>query len=296
MGRVCPGWRDIWALMPVLALWALLGGATTALAEPTAKALPTPMDRGTVARVVIEGLEGPAAPEGVFDKRPVFFFAAGGKWYGLFGADILISPGRYPLALTWPGGGQTIEIRVRDRSYGVRSITVPENQVKLSRADQARAERERKEVAAALATKSPERLWRGPWIDPSGGAVSSGFGRQTRINGVLSARPHLGADFDVPTGTPVKAPADGTVILTGDHFFAGRSVYVDHGQGLISMYFHLSKIEVKAGDRIKQGQMLARSGASGRVDGAHLHYGIYLNQARIDPVAFQRLTTVLPKN
>ena len=274
----------------------LLLSPTPAGAEPTAKVLPDPMDRGTAARVMVSGVGEGAGLTGSFDGRPVFFFAAGGQQIGLFGADVLLSPGRYPLDLTWKGGRLRLEVTVRDRAYGVRSITVPQKQIDLSKADQDRAAREREAVLAALAIKSPYRLWRGAWTDPVPGQVSSAFGRQTRINGVLNPRPHLGTDFSASTGTPVKAPADGVVVLTGDHFFAGQSVYLDHGLGLISMYFHLSEIRVKAGDQIKGGQVLALSGASGRVSGAHLHYGIYLNQARIDPVAFHRLTSLLPKN
>lgn len=283
----------------ILLLFPVLAGAEPAAKappQPAARVLPEPVDRGTAARVIVTGVAEQSGLTGTFDGRPVFFFSAGGKLIGLFGADVLLSPGRYPLELTWTGGRLSLEVAVRDRSYGVRSITVPKKQVDLSKADQDRAARERKAVLAALATKSPRNLWQGPWQDPVPGQVSSAFGRQTRINGVLNPRPHLGTDFNASTGTPVKAPADGLVLLTGDHLFAGQSVYLDHGQGLISMYFHLSEIKVQTGDQIKRGQVLALSGASGRVDGAHLHYGIYLNQARIDPVAFHRLTSLLPKN
>lgn len=267
-----------------------------AAAEVAVKVLPSPVDRGTAARIMVEGLREGDHLLGSFDGRPIFFFqAAKDKLIGLFGADILLSPGRYPLELSWNGGSKTLEVNVRDRSYGVRSITVPDKQVNLSKADQDRAAREQKEVVAALGTKSPQRLWTGPWTDPVGGPVSSSFGRQTRINGVLNPRPHLGSDFDVPTGTAVKAPADGLVILTGDHFFAGKSIYIDHGQGLISMYFHLSRIDAQEGRTVKRGQVLGLSGATGRVSGAHLHFGVYLCQARIDPVAFQRLTALLPR-
>ena len=278
-----------------LVLW-LLTWPAAALADPVVKILPSPLDRGTAARVMVEGLDQAANLRGEFDHRPVLFFAAGGHQIGLLGADVLLSPGRYPLRLTWEGGQTTMEVTVRDRAYGVRSIKVPPNQGDLSPADQERAARERREVEAALATQSPVRLWSGPWTPPVGGRVSSAFGRQTRINGVLNPRPHLGADLEAPAGTEVKAPADGLVILTGFHFFAGGSVYIDHGQGLISMYFHLSQIKVKAGDRVSRGDLLALSGATGRVAGPHLHYGIYLHQARLDPIPFQRLTALLPKN
>ena len=288
-----PAARQVSAAVVLLAL--ILAAASVLAAEPEIKILPHPVDRGTAARVVVEGLTPADGLEGTFEGRPVFFFNIGKKLIGLFGADVTLSPGRYPLKLTWSGGEAQVEVPVRDRSYGVRSITVPESQVQLSKSDRDRAARERRDVLAALAVKSPQRLWQGPWTDPVGGAVTSAFGRQTRINGVLNPKPHGGTDLEAAEGAPVKAPADGVVILTGDHFFAGRSVYIDHGQGVVSMYFHLSQIKVETGGRIKRGDLLGLSGATGRVDGAHLHYGIYICQARIDPVAFHRLTALLPR-
>ena len=279
----------------ITGLLLILGPAPALAAGPDIKVLPMPVDRGTAARVLVEGLDETSGLAGTFDGRPVFFFPAGDRLIGFIAADVMLSPGHYPLNLTWKKGKQTVDVTVRDRNYGVRSIKVPDSQVNLSKADQDRAARERKLTAAALNTKSPVRLWQGAWVDPVGGKVTSSFGRQTKINGVLNPRPHAGADFDVPAGTRVKAPADGVVLLADFHFFAGGSVYVDHGQGLISMYFHLSEIKVKAGDQVRRGDLLGLSGATGRVTGAHLHYGIYLCQARIDPVAFHRLTSLLPR-
>jgi murein DD-endopeptidase MepM/ murein hydrolase activator NlpD len=167
--------------------------------------------------------------------------------------------------------------------------------VDLPKNDLDRAVKEQAIVKSLLATVSPKRLWSGPWTDPVGGKVNSSFGRQTKINGVLNPRPHLGADYAVPGGTPVKAPAAGVVLAADFHFFSGGSVYIDHGLGLISMYFHLSELKVKPGDKVSRGDVLALSGKTGRVTGAHLHYGIYLGQARLDPVNFHRLTALLPR-
>ena len=97
----------------------------------------------------------------------------------------------------------------------------------------------------------------------------------------------------MPAGTPVKAPAAGRVILTGNHFFAGNSVYIDHGQGLISMYFHLSAINVADGEMVERGRIIGLVGKTGRVTGAHLHYGVYINGARIDPVVFRHMVANL---
>ncbi|MDR2140221.1 MAG: M23 family metallopeptidase [Deltaproteobacteria bacterium] len=290
--------------------WALgLGGFEPLAAQElpakvdSLKVLPQPLDRGTVG--LVELAEGSADCLGDFDNRPIFFFsvkkdtkkpgsAAGIRWVGLFGADIMLKPGTYPLKVTCPGVGEArAQVVVRDKSYGVRVIKVPQAQVRLSEENQRRAAQEKVLVDQALATRSPERLWSGAFLEPVNGQVNSSFGRQTKLNGVLNPRPHAGADFLVPTGTPVKAPARGRVILTGDHFFSGKAVYLDHGQGLISMYFHLSEIDVQDGDMVDKGQVIAKSGQSGRVTGAHLHYGVYLNGARIDPMPFRKMTSRL---
>jgi murein DD-endopeptidase MepM/ murein hydrolase activator NlpD len=120
---------------------------------------------------------------------------------------------------------------------------------------------------------------------PVKGPLSSPFGLKRFFNGEPRA-PHSGLDFAVPTGTPVLAPAAGKVILTGDYFFNGNTVFLDHGQGLITMYCHLSVIDVNVGDALTRGQVLGKVGATGRVTGAHLHWNVSLNDARIDPAIF----------
>jgi murein DD-endopeptidase MepM/ murein hydrolase activator NlpD len=186
-----------------------------------------------------------------------------------------------------------VVVSVKDKGYGVRDIKVPSGQVDLSEADLERARRESALVRKALDTVSPERLWSGPFIDPVEGTINSSFGRQTRLNGVLNARPHAGADYLVKEGVVVKAPAAGRVILTGNHFFAGNSIYIDHGLGLISMYFHLSAIDVTEGQMVERGAPIGKVGRTGRVTGAHLHYGVYIGGARIDPPVFRRMTANL---
>jgi murein DD-endopeptidase MepM/ murein hydrolase activator NlpD len=197
---------------------------------------------------------------------------------------------------TGPGDRETLTVTVKEKKYGVRDIKVPQSQVDLSPEDLERTKKEREQTTKALATRSPEKLWNGAFIEPVSGRINSSFGRQTRLNGVLNARPHAGADYLVGEGTPVKAPADGKVILTGDHFFAGNSVYIDHGQGLISMYFHLSRIDAVEGQDIKKGDVLGLVGKTGRVTGAHLHYGVYINGARIDPPVFRQMTVTISKD
>jgi biotin carboxyl carrier protein len=289
----------------VLALGALPGEALAQGFVPDpenprseVRIVSNPLDIGAPGKVVLSegGLDGP--PRGSFDGRPIFFFATKDGWTGLFGADVMLRPGILPLRLSFDKGGETLEeshdVALRGKDYGERSIKVPNSQVELSAGDQARAAKEKALVDKALATVSPERLWRGEFLEPVSAQINSSFGRRTRINGILNPRPHAGADYRAPEGAKVRAPAAGRVILTGDHFFAGNSIYIDHGQGLISMYFHLSEILVTEGQTVEKGdEPIGLVGKTGRVTGAHLHYGVYLNGARIDPSAFRKLTESL---
>jgi murein DD-endopeptidase MepM/ murein hydrolase activator NlpD len=264
---------------------------------PGISIVPAPLERGSAGRVILKGVGPEASPQGLFDGKPVFFFETAEGLTGIFGADIMIRLGDRPLEVSWGGdspGRLDATVTVKDRDYGTRTINVPQSQVELSPADQERAAREKALTDRALATVSPERLWRGGFLEPVDAAINSSFGRKTRMNGVLNPRPHAGADYRAPEGAPVRAPAAGKVVLAGNHFFAGNSIYIDHGQGLISMYFHLSEILVEDGQELAKGQMpIGKVGKTGRVTGAHLHYGVYLNGARIDPSVFRKLTTTL---
>jgi murein DD-endopeptidase MepM/ murein hydrolase activator NlpD len=262
--------------------------------------VPNPLDIGAPARVVLDDFGITLPPTGSFDNRPVFFFRTKDGWTGLFGADVMLKPGTLPLSLSYEkdglAAGGAYDVTLKTKDYGERSINVPKSQVQLSPADQERAAREKVLVDAALATVSPERLWSGEFLEPVNASINSSFGRRTRMNGILNPRPHAGADYRAPVGAPVRAPATGRVILTGDHFFAGNSIYIDHGQGLITMYFHLSEILVTDGQMVEKGdEPIGLVGKTGRVTGAHLHYGVYLNGARIDPSAFRKLTSNLDK-
>ena len=119
----------------------------------------------------------------------------------------------------------------------------------------------------------------------NGGRLSSPFGLRRFFNG-QERNPHSGLDFAVPSGTPIKAPAAGVVVLVGDYFFNGKTVFLDHGQGFVSMFCHMSAIDVKVGDEVPRGGGGGQGGATGAATGPHLHWNVSLNDARVDPAIF----------
>lgn len=182
--------------------------------------------------------------------------------------------------------GSEIKFEVKDKKYREQRITVNNSRhVNPSPDDMTRITREL-ELQNAAYRRFSSNIPSNVLLDaPVKGPLSSPFGLKRFFNGEPRA-PHSGLDFAVPTGTPVLAPAAGKVILTGDYFFNGNTVFLDHGQGLITMYCHLSVIDVKVGDALARGQVLGKVGATGRVTGAHLHWNVSLNDARVDPAIF----------
>lgn len=179
-----------------------------------------------------------------------------------------------------------IKFEVIDKKYREQRITVSNSRhVNPLPDDMIRITRELELQNSAYRQFSPTVPSNILFDPPVKGPLSSPFGLKRFFNGEPRA-PHSGLDFAVPTGTPVTAPAAGTVILTGDYFFNGNTVFLDHGQGLITMYCHLSVIGVKVGDTLARGQLIGKVGATGRVTGTHLHWNVSLNDARVDPAIF----------
>ena len=174
-------------------------------------------------------------------------------------------------------------IDVADKVYDTQSLTVEPRYVNIDQKTAERTAKERKLISAALKTFSNEKQWTLPLLRPVPGAISGDFGVQRVFNGEPRSK-HTGMDFKGSSGEAVSAVADGTVVLTGEHYFAGNSVYVDHGQGVVSMYFHLSKILLNTGDRVKAGDLVGLVGATGRTTGPHLHFGLAAQGILIDPI------------
>ncbi|WP_252272896.1 peptidoglycan DD-metalloendopeptidase family protein [Pseudomonas subflava] len=227
--------------------------------------------------------DGPAAPQARYQGKPVLVVKEDGKrWIAIIGIPLTVKPGTQQLEVD----GQALSFQVGGKHYREQRITLKnKQQVNPNAKNLARIERELAEQTAAYRQFSPRQPSNLLLDKPVSGPLSSPFGLRRFFNGE-ERNPHSGLDFAVPSGTPIKAPAAGEVILIGDYFFNGKTVFVDHGQGLISMFCHLSKVEVQLGQELPRGGVLGRVGATGRATGPHLHWNVSLNDARVDPAIF----------
>lgn len=187
--------------------------------------------------------------------------------------------------MTPPAAGRQIRVPIQSHQYAEQRLTVAPGKVTLSEAALARHERERKHSRKIIATHSAQAPVSLKMRQPVKGPRSSSFGLRRVFNG-QARNPHGGMDLAAPVGAPVHAAADGVVIDTGDYFFNGNTVWIDHGQGLLTMYCHLDSIKTKVGKRVKAGDLIATVGKTGRVTGPHLHWSVSLNRTMVDPELF----------
>jgi len=206
-------------------------------------------------------------------------------YYGLIVADLTARPGRYKALVEIVPTGQRkkLEIEVTEKNYGVRRLTLPKNMVDLDAKTLKRVKKESRIMRRLWDAPPSVPYWSGPFVRPVPGAVVGPFGRRSIINNQPRA-PHSGVDLKAEKGTPIKAVNNGIVAFTGDHFFTGQTVVMDHGVGIQSMYFHLEKILVQQGRMMEKGQVIGLVGSTGRAMGPHLHLGMRINGARIDPL------------
>jgi murein DD-endopeptidase MepM/ murein hydrolase activator NlpD len=205
----------------------------------------------------------------------------------MLGTDVLnVKPGKEELSVIASIDGKentfrrTVQLIPVD--YPQQKLTLPKKMVTPPTETYDRIANDRKQTTAAKNTVTPQRNWRLPLERPVDGKITSLYGLQRILNG-KPKNPHRGLDFRSPMGNPVKATADGVVILVGEHYYAGNSVYIDHGNGVVSMYFHLSKPIVKKGDKVQRGQAIGLSGMTGRATGPHLHFSLSVLGKLVDP-------------
>jgi murein DD-endopeptidase MepM/ murein hydrolase activator NlpD len=260
-------------------LLAAPAGAQTFI-PPRASAVPG----GVVTFRLPGGLGTP--PVVRYQDRNVLVARQKDGWLAIVGLGLSTEPGDYQVEVQQPGSDpRQITFKVVDKQYSVQQLKVPPSQVNLSAEDEARVAGEREKVRAALERFSPEAPVTLRLAAPVPGRRSSSFGLRRMFNGE-SRSPHSGMDIAAPTGTPIKVSLAGRVVDVGHYFFNGNNVIVDHGQGLLTMYCHLSKIGVEVGQELKAGEVLGEVGATGRVTGPHLHWGVTLNGTMVDPALF----------
>jgi murein DD-endopeptidase MepM/ murein hydrolase activator NlpD len=243
--------------------------------------------QGTALQLAFPHENGVKAVELVWEQKKVPAFRVQNSWITVVGVDLDVQPGdrKVDVAFFMEDGRvdrRQAVVKVVAKKYPTTELKVEERFVQLSKTDLARSNRESQETEAIYKTITNEALWDQPFTIPIPGRTGTNFGHRRVFNGEPRA-PHAGADLRASTGTPIRAANRGRVVLAKNLFFSGNTVILDHGLGIYSIYAHLSRIDVKRGTVVKNGEVVGLAGATGRVTGPHLHWGTRVQGARVDP-------------
>lgn len=272
-------------LLPLLLSILTLGCASPVAAQALRVTVPraTPPGAAVVARIATPP-STVAVSLTVFGESWPTVRVADGEWQALIGVDLDVRPGTY-VALAHAVGPDDLDsqvtLSVAPKRFRRRVLRVAPAFVNPDPEQQARIASEAALIRDAYARTSTEPLWRTGFIRPVPQPANSSFGTRSVFNG-QPRNPHAGTDFLSPAGTPIKAPADGQVVVARDLFFTGNTVIIDHGRGVFSMLAHLSRVDVHEGDRLDRGAIVGLVGATGRVTGPHLHWALRIGDARVD--------------
>ncbi|HKV26379.1 MAG TPA: M23 family metallopeptidase [Candidatus Acidoferrum sp.] len=259
--------------------------------------------QGTLLLVTVRSEKPLASIAGQWNSREVPFWRVGSEnskekvpdeRRALLGVDLQKPKGSYEFSVsgTFEGGGEAeckAEVKVEDGHFATENLTVKKQFVEPDPEQLARAEAETKRLREIFDQVTPERLWSGPFRMPLvGDFKGTNFGKRRVLNGHAGS-PHTGVDFPAPVGTPVHAAQSGRVVLADNLFFSGNTVIVDHGLGIYTFYCHFSEIDAKVGEEVKAGTVIGKVGATGRVTGPHLHWGLTVERARVNAMDILRI-------
>lgn len=243
--------------------------------------------QGELLQAEVAGLSSSDGAKAEFNAHEIPMWQEEKALRALIGIDLELAPGSYDWKLSWtPKDGQPasciVAVTVRAGKFATERLTVEKQYVQPDPEQQKRAEEDQKKMKAIFDTVTPEILWKGPFRVPLKGVTTGGnFGRRRVLNGEARS-PHTGVDFPAQTGTPVYAAQSGKVVLAENLYYAGNTVVIDHGYGIYTLYAHLSKIGVKPGDAVESSSVIGKVGATGRVTGPHLHWGLTIDHARVN--------------
>ncbi len=288
---------------PILFLFSLffLLTATPALANNPLRPeiLPKAAKQGEVCLVRVAGPKNVKYLEGEFQRVKISMNldSAGKAYEGLLAVDMDTKPARYQVKVRGTDqGGKSLAgastLEVKKVSFKTQTLSLPSSMVDLDPKTLERVNGETKRVEAIFQRARKDRLWKGRFLRPVQGEISTPFGLRRVINR-QNKSPHSGVDLRAGEGTPVLASNAGFVVMVDDLFFSGKSVVLDHGQGIYSMYFHLSEILAREGEKISKGDVLGQVGSTGRSTGPHLHWGIRIHGSKVDPFSLLRMTETM---
>ncbi len=273
-------------ILPILLLANMFAFGASAVEMPDPENVPGGL---MIVPLTKNANQSAATPRVEFRGKRVMAIYDDDKWLAVLGLPLKLKPGTYYLNSVADGNEQRYAVKLVAKNYPIQRLTIKnKRKVEPSKKDLIKIAADRKLVGAAFVTWSPNSQPPLRFDLPVKGYFSSQFGLVRYYNNSPRPRRHSALDIAAPTGTPIYAPANATVVSTGEYFFTGGTVFLDHGQGLLTTYNHLSKIDVTPGMTIGRGQKIGEVGMTGRVTGPHLHWAVILNQTFVNPLLFVR--------
>lgn len=253
---------------------------------PITYALELPVQSTVPGGVAIISIQSKEKPKAYYYDRKVMVLSDSENWKAIVGIPLSAHTGTHEIIVKGNGLETSYKFDVSKKDYETQYLTIKnKRKVNPNEQDMTRIIKEKKLISKAKSHWSENEAVSMNFIQPAEGPYSSPFGLRRFFNN-QPRRPHSGLDIAAPKGAPIIAPADGVVINTGNYFFNGNTVFLDHGQGLITMYCHMDSISIKEGTPVRTGDIIGEVGLTGRVTGAHLHWSVMLNNVTVDPILF----------